>query len=101
MPSNGIKRLTYGIIKSMIDKTNQDLKTPVKFVEVYEDACKKRIKDEDELERSNLEMRQHVRDNLIRNGYVFVDPADTEAIYITQKAVDECNLLLKEILDNS
>ena len=84
----------------MIDITNQDLKTPVKFVEVYEEACAKKIKDEDEFEKSNLEMRQHVRDNLIRNGYIFVDPTDTEAIYITQKAIDECNLLLKEI-DNS
>ena len=38
---------------------------------------------------SNLETRQHVRDILLRNGYIFVNPNDAEAIFATKKAIDQ------------
>lgn len=86
--SEDIKRLTYRFVKTLIESTNSELKVPVKFVDIYDDACRKEEGSNDKSE-SNLEMRQHVRDDLIKSGYIFVDPKDVDSIYITQKAIDE------------
>lgn len=80
----------------MIERTNRDLKVPVKFVEAYEEACKRRVGINDEFNESNLELRQHVRDNLLHNKFIFVDPNDVDSIYITQKAIDEYDNLPEE-----
>ena len=32
-------------------------------------------------------MRQHVRDILLRNDYIFVNPDDVEEVFITKKAL--------------
>ena len=39
--------------------------------------------------KSYIEMKQYVRENLLKNGYIFVDPKDVDSIYLTQKAIDE------------
>jgi hypothetical protein len=36
-----------------------------------------------------MEIRQHVRDNLISHGHIFMDSKDVESINITQKAIEE------------
>jgi hypothetical protein len=40
-------------------------------------------------EESNLEIRHRVRDDLLNNGYIFVDPNDVDSIYLTQRALNE------------
>ena len=35
------------------------------------------------------ELRQYARDNLLDNGYIFVDSSDVDSIFLTQKAIDE------------
>ncbi len=64
------------------------MKIPLKFVDIYNDACIKRGGINNEYE-ANTALRQHVRHNLIQNGYIFVDLKDVDSIYLTQKAVDE------------
>ena len=83
-----IKRLTYRFVKILIESTNSELKVPVKFVEIYNDACRKQEGSNDKYD-SYIEMKQYVRDNLLKNGYIFVDPKDVDSIYLTQKAIDE------------
>ena len=72
----------------MIEATNSELKVPVRFVDIYNDACRMQERSNNKYE-SNIEMRQYVRDNLMQNGYIFVDPKDIDLVYLTQKAIDE------------
>jgi hypothetical protein len=83
-----IKHLTSTFIKVLIERTGGELKIPLKFVDIYNDACIKRggINNKYEI---NIEMRHYVRDNLMKNGYIFVDPKDVDSIYLTRKAIDE------------
>ena len=86
--SEDIKRLTHRFVKILIESTNSDLKVPVKFVDIFNDACRIQEGNNDKYE-SNMEMRQYVRDNLMENGYIFVDSKDVDSIYPTHMAIDE------------
>ena len=83
-----IKHLTYRFVKILIESTSSELKVPVKFVDIYNDTCRKREGSNDRYD-SYIEMKQYVRDDLLKNGYIFVDPKDVDSIYLTQKAIDE------------
>ena len=83
-----IKRLTYRFVKGLIESTSSELKVPVKFADIFNDACRRREGSNDKYE-PDIEMRQYVRDNLLKNGYIFIDPKDVNSIYLTQKAIDE------------
>ena len=89
-----LRRLIYLVTRTIIEKTKSNLKTSIKFRQVYMEACKKDIKNK--YDYSNLEMRQHIRDILLRNGYIFVNPEDVEDVFITKKAIDEYELLSKD-----
>lgn len=86
--SDKIQSLTLTFVKVLIERTSKELKVPVKFVDVYNEACRIRggISNQEE---SNLEVRQHVRDDLLSNGFIFVDSKDVDSIYLTQKTIDE------------
>jgi len=86
--SEVIQRLTYRFVKILIESTSSELKVPVKFVDIYNDACRTTEGSNDKYD-SYIEMSQYVRDNLLKNGYIFVDPKDVNSIYLTQKAIDE------------
>lgn len=86
--SEKIQSLTLTFVKVLIESTSKELKVPVKFVDIYNEACRLRGGDRNK-EESNLEIRQHVRDNLLTNGYIFVDSNDADSIYLTQKTLDE------------
>jgi hypothetical protein len=88
--------MTYKFVKSMMERTNREVKIPVKFIEVYEEACRRQVGISDEFDESNLELRQHVRDSLLDNKLIFVDPNDVDSIYITQKAIDKYDKLPEE-----
>lgn len=83
-----IKRLTYTFVKILIESTSSELKVPVKFVDIYNETCRMTEGNNDKY-KSYIEMKQYVRDNLLKNGYIFVDPKDVDSIYLTQKAIDE------------
>jgi hypothetical protein len=80
-----IERLIHLVIKSMVEKTNSNLKIPIGFRQVYMEACKR--EPNYKYDYSDLEMRQHVRDILLRNDYIFVNPDDVEEVFITKKAL--------------
>jgi hypothetical protein len=54
---NDIKRLTYKFVKSMIERTNRDLNIPLKFVEIYKEACTKPVGITDQFDETNPKMR--------------------------------------------
>jgi hypothetical protein len=83
-----IKRLTYRFVKILIESTSSELKVPVKFGDIYNETCRT-TEDSNDKYKSYIEMKQYVRDNLLKNGYIFVDPKDVDSIYLTQKAIDE------------
>lgn len=91
-----IKRLTYKVVKAMIDRTNRNLQRPVVFLEVYQEACIGGNPVDDQYDKSNLGLKQLVRDNLLRNGYIFVNPNDIESVFITETAVKQYDLLPEE-----
>ena len=86
--SDLIKHLTFTFIKVLIERTSGEMKMPLKFVDIYNDACIKPGGINNKYEANN-EMRQHVRDNLMKNGYIFIDTKDVDSINLTQKAIDE------------
>ena len=89
-----VRRLIYLVVKGMIEKTKRNLKTSIRFSQVYMEACK--MDTNNKYDYSNLEMRQHVRDILLRNGYIFVNPDDAEDVFITNKAIDQYESLPKD-----
>jgi hypothetical protein len=86
--SEEIQNLTLIFVKVLIESTRGELKVSVKFVDIYNDACRRREGGNNK-EESDLQLRQYIRDNLLSSGYVFVDPNDADSIYLTQKAIDE------------
>jgi hypothetical protein len=88
-----IRRLIYLVLKSMIEKTKTDLRVPVAFEQVYVEVCKMDTKTNNKHDHSNLEIRHHVRDILLKNGYIFVNPDDAEDVFITKKAIDQYETL--------
>ena len=89
-----VRRLIYLVTKTMIEKTKSNLKASIRFEQVYMEACKKDTKNKHDY--SNLELRQHIRDILLRNDYIFVNPEDAEDVFITKKAIDQYELLSKD-----
>lgn len=77
-------QLIYVVLKNMIEKTKGNIKAPIQFREVYRDACRKNTKSK--YDYSNLEFQHHIKDILLRNGYIFVDFSDVERVFITKKA---------------
>jgi hypothetical protein len=87
--SEEIKHLPFAFIKVLIERTSGELKMPLKFVDIYNDACTNQGDGSKNKYEENTEVRQHVRDNLLENDYIFVDPEDVDLIYLTQKTIDE------------
>ena len=88
--SNDITELTFRTVRQLIDVTDLDLKKSVKFVDVYNKACKNQVRGiNNEYDTTNADLMQYVRDNLLDKGYIFVDPEDVDSIYLTKKAIDE------------
>jgi len=73
----------------MIEKFGSDVKVPARFVDVYVEACKVPSYSNTKYDKSNLQLRQSVRDNLLKNGYIIIDPKDVDSIFLTQKAIQE------------
>ena len=85
-----IRRLVHLVVKSMIEKTKSDLNIPIRFRQAYEEACKRDTNNNNNKhDPSHLQVRHHVRDILLRNGYIFVSPDDVEDVFITKKAIDQ------------
>lgn len=88
--SRDIMELTIRVIRKLIERTNLDLKFLVKFIEIYNKACKTRNSGmNNDHDITNLDLREYVRNNLMAKGYIMVDPVDVDSVYLTQKAIDE------------
>ncbi len=90
--SKDIVRLSNQVIDSLIEISSGDLKLPVHFINAYNKACKKISHGDVDYFKSNLQLRQYVRDNLIKRGLIFVSPENVEAVYVTQKALNDNSL---------
>ena len=90
--SDIIQDLTFTFVNTLIKNTKSELTMPVKFVDIYIEACRERRRNKNK-EESNLEIRELVRNDLLNNGYIFVAPMDVDSIYLTQRALNEfCNI---------
>lgn len=86
--SDDINRLAHTFIKVLVERTGSEINVPLRFIDVYNDACTKQGGSNNKYE-TNTEIRHHVRDNLLKNGFIFVDPEDVDSVFLTQKAIDE------------
>lgn len=91
-----IKRLTYKVVKNLIEKTGGHLEVPTRFIEIYNEACKKPVGSNDIFDQSNIQMRQAVKDNLVKNGYILENVKDVDSIYIKKKAIEDYDNLPEE-----
>jgi hypothetical protein len=87
--SEDIKRLTFNLVKALFERTGGNLKVPVKFIEIYNEACRRRAGSKNDYDESDLKMIQYIRDELLKKGYIMADSIDVESIYLTQKAIEE------------
>ena len=75
--SEEIIRLTQTAINLLIERTSGDLTVSLKFVDLYNEACTEEGDSNDKL-KTNAEIRQHVRENLLKNNYIYIDPDDVD-----------------------
>lgn len=94
--SKDIKLLTYKFVQGLMERTKGNLQDLVPFDKAYDDACYLSGKSKDEYDGLDIDIRYHVRDNLLTNDLIFIDPKDVDSIYITQKAIDKYNTLPME-----
>ena len=81
--------LTIIVIRKLLERTNLDLKSSVKFSEIYNKTCKTRNSGmNDDHDITNFDLRQYVRNNLMVKGYILVDPVDVDSVYLTQNVID-------------
>ena len=60
--------------------TNGNLRSPILFVHVYDEVHARKTSISDiKFDKSNLQMRQHVRDHLLKNELIF-SPTNVEAV---------------------
>lgn len=89
--SKDIKLITNEFVKNAVKRTGSNMQISIPFQKVYEDACYMAGKTIDESSPNHLEIKHHVRDNLLGNNLIFMDPQGEDNIFITQKAIDEFN----------
>ena len=87
--SEDIKRLTYSFVKALIENTDGELKVAVKFVDIYNDACRFRGSSNEIYSDSDVVLIQNVRESLLNNGYFKVDSNNSDSIFLTQRAIEE------------
>lgn len=87
--SEDIDHLIFNFVKVLFERTEKNLKVPVKFVEIYNESCRRGVGGKDDYDESDLKMRQRIRDELLKKDYIFVDPVDVDSIYLTQKGIEK------------
>jgi len=86
--SKDIVRLSNEVVDLLIESSRGDLKLPIHFINAYNKACKKISHDDSDYFKSNLQLRQYVRENLIKRGLISVSPENVESVYVTQKGLN-------------
>ena len=78
------------VMDVLVKRTNGDKKVSIPFIEAFMEACiiqnSKRHIVENE---ANPMIRNQLLGNLLKNGYVILNPHEGEAVFITQKAIDK------------
>jgi hypothetical protein len=87
--SKDIIHLSNEVVNFLMESTNGDLKMQMHFIQAYNQVCNQVSQGEVGYYKSNLQLRQYVRDNLIKRGLIFISPEDVEAVYVTQKALND------------
>ncbi len=88
--SKNITRLANRIVNLLIEKTNGDLRSPIPFLYAYDQAHSLNTSFGDiKFDKSNLQIRQHVIDHLLKNELIFISQENVKGVYVTQKALDQ------------
>ena len=88
--SKNISLLANKIVNILIEKTNGDLRSPIPFLYAYEKAHSINTNFNDiKFDKSNLQIRQHVINHLLKNELIFISPENVKGVCITQKALDQ------------
>lgn len=87
--SNTINLLTNEVINFIVEKTNGKLQTPIPFIEAYNSVIERISRSKKGYSMiSNIEMRQYVREKLLKNDLMFINHEDVDYVFVTQKALD-------------
>lgn len=88
--SKNISLLANKIVNILIEKTNGDLRSPIPFLYAYEKAHSINTSfSNNKFDKSNLHIRQHVIDYLLKNELIFISPENGKVVCVTQKALDQ------------
>lgn len=78
------------VIQVLIKRADSNKKISIPFIEAFMEACiiqnsKRHIVEKE----ANPMIRNQLLDNLLKNGYVILNPQEGEAVFLTQKAIDK------------
>ena len=78
------------VMEVLVKRTNGDKKVSIPFIDAFMEACiiqnsKRHIVEKE----ANPMIRNQLLENLLKNGYVILNPHEGEAVFITQKAIDK------------
>ena len=78
------------VMDILIKRTKGNKKVSIPFIEAFLEACIIQNSKRDIIEKqANPMIRNQLLENLLRSGYVILNPQEGEAVFLTQKAIDK------------
>ena len=88
--SKNIGLLANKIVNLLIEKTNGDLSNQIPFLYICEKTHSINTSFSNiKFDKSNLQVRQHLIDHLLKNELIFISSENVKGVYLTQKALDQ------------
>ena len=88
--SKNIGLLANKIVNLLIEKTNGDLSNQIPFLYTCEKTHSINTSFSNiKFDKSNLQVRQHLIDHLLKNELIFISSENVKGVYLTQKALDQ------------
>ena len=78
------------VMEVLIKRTDGVQEISIPFIEVFIEACIiQRARSDILVENNSPAIRYQLLENLVKDGYVRLNPQEEESIYLTQRAIDE------------
>jgi hypothetical protein len=88
--SKNVGLLANKIVNILIEKTNGDLSNQIPFLYTCEKTHSINTSFSNiKFDKSNLQVRQHLIDHLLKNELIFISSENVKGVYLTQKALDQ------------
>jgi hypothetical protein len=78
------------VMDVLVKRASGNKKVSIPFIEAFMEACIIQNSKKHSVEKeANPMIRNQLLENLLKNGYIILNPHEGEAVFITQKAIDK------------